>query len=259
MTREFRVRSFANPQRGLAGNVCNLHFGDHAPAITVSGETHCHVRALDSRVHDVSCHVGGQSIQCCGHGLLAAAAMLFRITGRDSACLAMNGSLIEAERQPGSDLVWIAFSTAAIERAGSIQLQRDAAGLADLLGLQAQHITDMATSGGDDGYLVLRMRDGFDLTTLSPPGQALADFTRRALIATTLLDRGGGIGLRYFAPRHGVGEDTATGSGMRILAGYWSNHFDQLWATQFSPAGGELFSRIAGTITRIGGRVVTEA
>lgn len=259
MTLDFRVRSFANPARGLAGNVCNLHIGDHAPETPASDETHCHVRALDSRVHEVSCHVRGQSIQCCGHGLLAAASELFTMTGRSSACLAMNGSLIEAERQPGSDLVWIAFSTAAIERAGSGQLQHGAAGIADLLGLQIQHITDMATSGGDDGYLVLRLRDEFDLTTLSPPGQSLADITGRALIATTLLDRAGGIGLRYFAPRHGVGEDTATGSGMRILAGYWSDHFDQLWATQYSPAGGELFSRIAGTITRIGGRVVTEA
>lgn len=117
-----------------------------------------------------------------------------------------------------------------------------------------------ALAGGDNGYLVLEWPAGFDLSRLPIPDYGLRRRTPRAVIATCV-DRDDpaiDVKLRYFAPQHGVPEDTATGSAMRVLATYWMNRelADGLRAYQCSPYGGELRSRIREGITWIGGRVV---
>ena len=96
-----------------------------------------------------------------------------------------------------------------------------------------------ALAGGESGYLILEWPAGFDLTEL--PDDPAID-----------------VQLRYFAPQHGVPEDTATGSAMRVLATYWMNRElnDGLHAYQCSPYGGELRSRIRDGYTWVGGRVV---
>ena len=233
-----------------------MHIGDLAPADSGSNEVHCHVRPTDAGLHQVSCRVGVHEIRLCGHGLLAAAATLFAMSGDSTTRLAMNGSIMAAAREPGSDIIWITFATAGIQRGIDTSRQSSWSAIPALLGLKPEQMTDAALSGGEDGYLVVRVPDGFDLTVISRPGRGLVNFTRRALIVTSLVDRAGAIGLRYFAPQHGVEEDAATGSAMRILAAYWADRFHQLTATQYSPAGGELFSILSGRSTRIGGRVV---
>jgi predicted PhzF superfamily epimerase YddE/YHI9 len=257
-TIQARVSCFANPRRGLAGNACNVHVGDQAPAAaTHADEYHCYVGPPESGCYPVRCFLGRQLIQCCGHGLLAAAATIFRMTGHTNVRLEMSGTIMDAEQQPDSDMVWLAFPTPDMQRGFNAQLQSCVSTIAGLLDVETGRISDAALSGEEEGYLVMRLQDGLDLAAFSPPGMALANITRRALIVTTLLDRVGGIGLRYFAPQYGVEEDAATGSAMRVLAGYWADRFERLTATQCSPAGGELFSTIAGNTTRIGGRVVT--
>lgn len=250
-----RVRSFANPRRGLAGNACNVHFGAWPEAPVPSDEYHCHVQPADADRYEVQCFFGRQPVQCCGHGLLAAAALLFARQSTASAQLSMNGSLVEAALDHHSHIIWLSF--ASLEPLQAQPQDQDLrSGLARMMG-SGHACSDVKLAGPDDGYLVARLPDGFDLTSLSPPGAALEQITRRALIATTLLDAAGAIGLRYFAPQYGVAEDSATGSAMRVLARYWADRFQNLTATQFSPAGGELFSSICGATTRIGGRVVT--
>jgi predicted PhzF superfamily epimerase YddE/YHI9 len=195
-------------------------------------------------------------VQCCGHGLLAVAALLFR-QGVSVVRLAMNGSLVEAELEPTTDTIWLTFNSHAALRAPHEEPGLQVAQLSALLGVEPHQVSDVALAGAQDGYLVIRLREECDLTAISPPGPRLARITQRALIATSLLDDAGAIGLRYFAPQHGVPEDSATGSAMRVLARYWADRFQDLTATQFSPAGGELFSSLRGATTRIGGRVVT--
>jgi hypothetical protein len=119
-----------------------------------------------------------------------------------------------------------------------------------------------ALAGGDDGYLVLEWPEGFDLRTLPIPPYALRRRTQRAVIATArdTSSSATNITLRYFAPQHGVPEDTATGSAMRVLATYWMNRElnDQLCAWQCSEYGGELYSQVRGNKTWIGGRVTSD-
>ncbi|MEM7692157.1 MAG: PhzF family phenazine biosynthesis protein [Pseudomonadota bacterium] len=101
-----------------------------------------------------------------------------------------------------------------------------------------------ATEGASDGYLILEWPAGFDLEELTVPGAALAKRTKRSVIATCAapdypeLD----IMLRYFAPNHGVPEDTSTGSAMRVLASYWMRRElnGGLAAFQCSKRGGAL-------------------
>jgi len=117
-----------------------------------------------------------------------------------------------------------------------------------------------ALAGDDNGYLVLEWPAGFDLPSLPVPGYSLRRRTMRSLIVTCV-DRSDptiDVQLRYFAPQHGVPEDTATGSAMRVLATYWMNRElnDGLRAYQCSPYGGLLRSRIRGELTWIGGRVL---
>lgn len=117
-----------------------------------------------------------------------------------------------------------------------------------------------AVAGEDSGYLVLEWPAGFDLRSLPVPAYRLRKRTDRALIATSVdLDNPAiDIQFRYFAPQHGVPEDTATGSAMRVLATYWMNRelADGLHAFQCSPYGGELRSRVRGDMTWVGGRVI---
>jgi predicted PhzF superfamily epimerase YddE/YHI9 len=117
-----------------------------------------------------------------------------------------------------------------------------------------------AEAGDDNAYLVLEWPAGFDLRTLPVPPYGLRRRTGRALIVTAAGQSGSGfdVQFRYFAPQHGVPEDAATGSAMRVLAHYWMNRErgEALHAYQCSPNGGELYSRIRGDVTWVGGRVM---
>lgn len=116
-----------------------------------------------------------------------------------------------------------------------------------------------AEAGGDEGYLVLEWPQDFDLRALPIPSYALHRHTKRSLIVTARDTQSSNfdVKLRYFAPQHGVPEDTATGSAMRVLATYWMNRDldEQLQAQQCSRYGGELRSHIRGDLTWVGGHV----
>jgi predicted PhzF superfamily epimerase YddE/YHI9 len=94
------------------------------------------------------------------------------------------------------------------------------------------------------------------------PDTSLGIYTRRALIVTCAVSKdlalqGENIHLRYFAPQYGIAEDAATGSAMRVLAGYWQQRGlgDELQALQRSPEGGLLWSRVQNQTTWVGGYV----
>ena len=102
--------------------------------------------------------------------------------------------------------------------------------------------------------------DACELTSLPVPDASLAADSQRSLIVTRRVSAetsllGEAIQYRYFAPQHGVPEDSATGS-----ASYWQQHSagDELLALQRSKQGGWLASRIDRDRTWIGGRVVED-
>jgi predicted PhzF superfamily epimerase YddE/YHI9 len=166
--------------------------------------------------------------------------------------LAMGGIEVPVEYRDGVD--WASFPTLQTRDV-------DTPGwVAELLG---QAPAAAAEAGPADGYLVAEMATDCDIAALPLPGATLSSHTRRSLIVTRQVRAceslcGETVQYRYFAPQHGVPEDTATGSAMRVLASYWQRRGagDELQALQRSADGGWLLGRVERGRTWVGGRVV---
>ena len=166
----------------------------------------------------------------------------------------MNGVTVHSENRDGVN--WVSFPC----------LDTSAAEVPDwaeaLLGQAPQRA---AQAGPEDGYTIVEMPEACDLALLKAPGEALSDRSQRSLIVTRKVSTdttlcGETIQYRYFAPQHGVPEDIATGSAMRVLAAYWQARGagDELQALQRSAEGGWLASRIENGRTWIGGHVIDD-
>lgn len=243
--------STARPQ--AAGNRCRLHMLAAQPATPPppADRAQCATWPIGESRAEVRCWTAtGQLIQCCGHGLLSAAAG-WRDHWTDQGELLMNGSFIACEFR-GSD-IWLGFS----------RIDTEPCAVPDwATGLFGSSPTAAAQAGAENGYLIIAWPDNSDLSALVSPGATLAARTMRAVIVTCAVTAeqatfGESIRYRYFAPQHGVDEDSATGSAMRILAAYWqaTGLGDALCAWQQSPRGGWLHSQLANGQVWIGGRV----
>lgn len=245
-----------NPADGqsLGGNPCLLVALDHAPTAIPDAHiiaTQCQSWPIDQATIAVRCYANGRLIQCCGHGLLASAFFWQQRLHCNALNLQMNNSHIASWRE--GKLTWLSFNTLSTHRC---QLPEWVAQV--FPGQQAAIVA--ATAGDEQGYLVLQWPDGFSLSSLPKALAIVADYTQRALICTAAQPRQGkgAIELRYFAPQHGVIEDLATGSAMRVLSHFWSGRFQQLSAWQCSATGAELFANFKGQHVEIGGRCLEQ-
>jgi len=227
--------------------------------VTLSGEeiegpgdgmvTQCVSWPSGEDVADVRCwSLDGSPINLCGHGLLCSGVAWLRSQTAVSQ-LRMNGLPVAFHTE--DDMAWVGLPRIDCEACSTPSWVRD---------FFPELPWRAAIAGGDNGYLILEWPAGFDLTTLPVPGYGLRRRTQRSVIATAVDHDNPAfdVQLRYFAPQHGVPEDTATGSAMRVLATYWMNRElnDGLHAYQCSAFGGELRSRIRGELTWVGGRVL---
>ena len=250
------IDNVASRLQQCAGNPCLLLTLDAPPqdALPIAtGVTQCQswLETHDgASVIAVRCYsAGGQLIQCCGHGLLAAAHSWQRQLQCEVVELSMNGSVLFSWRE--GDITWLRFAPMRMhDEVVPDWLPQVFSG--------SQQACVAANVGEASDYLVLQWPDGFDLSCLPRPAATLAQWTNRALICTTAQPEWGegAVQLRYFAPQYGVLEDAATGSAMRVLAQYWSSRFSQLTAYQCSPAGGLLLSRRTAAHIDVGGRCV---
>jgi predicted PhzF superfamily epimerase YddE/YHI9 len=195
----------------------------------------------------VRCHTpSGELIECCGHGLLAAAHGWHRRLGCDRLTLLMQGSRVDSRRR--GDYTWLRFASVATRPCPVPDWVPSV--------FSGRQPEAAATCGGERGYLVLQWPDNLDLYDLKPAIGRIESYTQRALVCTAAQPgKGdGAIQLRYFAPQYGVDEDDATGSAMRVLAAYWSPRFGRLTARQRSPGGGELLSNWSADHIDVGGR-----
>lgn len=248
------VDGIASRLQRCAGNPCLLQAFDALPPslpVAPRDTTQCQSwpdASGEQPLIAVRCYsTAGDLIQCCGHGLLAAAHSWQRRLQRRALNLSMNGSLVASSRE--GDITWLRFS--GIHTVDCAVPEWLAQVFSAALPAQAA-----ALAGDAQGYLVVQWPDSFDLQQLARPGGGLSSFTGRALICTAARPEWGDgvIQMRYFAPQYGVGEDAATGSAMRVLAQYWSPRFRTLTAYQCSAAGGLLMSRHAAAYVEVGGR-----
>jgi len=190
----------------------------------------------------------GRNINFCGHGLLSAA----RYWHDHS--LAMNALLMGGRHYDyveESGVGWMASDAIPLVQGPAPEWTEQVFG---------QCAAASALAGGDGDYLVLEWPENSDIAQLPRPGAQLADHTKRAVIVSCMTRgsaslAGEDIQLRYFAPQHGVEEDVATGSAMRVLASYWQARGlgEQLQGLQRSSQGGWLLSRITDDKVWVGG------
>ena len=195
----------------------------------------------------------GKEIQLCGHGLLCCA-HYWQSQWPDGVVLEMNGVKVGCRNRGGIN--WLSFPCIDIT---SVAVP-DWAQI-----LRGQIPAHAALAGPEDGYIILEMPNSCDLTSLQAPGALLCEHSQRSMIVTRRVSAdtalcGETMQFRYFAPQHGVPEDTATGSAMRVLAAYWQMRGagTMLQALQRSGDGGWLASHIENDRTWIGGHVARD-
>jgi predicted PhzF superfamily epimerase YddE/YHI9 len=237
-----------------SGNPCLLSVLADAPvepAPSDAGLTCCYswpTHYKNEAVIAVSCYTPhGNAIQCCGHGLLAAAHSWQQRLQCSEISLLMNHSLVPSWRH--QKMTWLRFKRLATTACPVPDW------VVEVFPNQPQPIA-ASVCGEEQGYMILQWPDDFHLKSLSQPLGCLSERSQRALICTAAQTSVGAdaIALRYFAPQYGVPEDTATGSAMRVLAEYWSPRFTGLTAEQCSPAGGLLFAKWTPGHIDVGGR-----
>ena len=183
--------------------------------------------------------------------MLAATYLLHKTTGKTQGVI--QSGEVQVPWHVYRQLHWITLPSI------SVTPIQPPAWLSDLFG-DATPLT-AATAGGDSDYLIVQWPAGFDLGQLPVP-EALATFTRRALIATCesrYSHQLAQVESRYFAPQYGVPEDPGTGSAMRVLALYWQQRGlgTQLGNYQRSTSGSLLFSEIVNANhVYVGGRIM---
>lgn len=185
----------------------------------------CFVYLKGKNELSVECFNRKQKIKRCGHGSLAAHA---------------------AYRQAESNCMhWLEMPIIAIE---NVEIPDWTSELFDRAPIFA------AQAGDANDYLILEWAsnenaasEDMSLKNLQVDIEAISHHSQRAVIATQWADDGEiDFYQRYFAPQHGVNEDSATGSAHAVLARYWQQkkRQHQFVAHQCSSTGGILHSKI---------------
>jgi predicted PhzF superfamily epimerase YddE/YHI9 len=185
-------------------------------------------------------------IELCGHATLASASVLFArgdATGEEAVFHSPAGTLRVVRDRDRYALVFPARPGTANEAPPAL-----------LAGLGA---TPLEVYRARDVMAVFARAD--EVAAIRADAAQLALVEAFGVIATAPGDDGDcDFVSRFFAPRAGLPEDSATGSSHCTLVPYWSRRLGkrELHARQLSPRGGEMFCRDDGERVVIGGRVV---
>lgn len=237
------VRAFtANPQGGNpAGVICFAEFPSQAQLQQLALQAQQPVTAMIAPTkggYQIRWFTPQQEINLCGHGTLAAAAVLFA-------------------RFP--EMSQVDF----FSQYGDIAVRKDAAGYSLCLPLFVlssvaveelpvaitQGQTVAAASGRD---LILQLASKQQVIDYQPDFTAIRQLPWHAMLLTAFDETASNpcYVLRYFAPSIGINEDPATGSAHCSLLPYWQAKYPKLpgqWlAIQCSVQGGEFLVRRVG-------------
>lgn len=241
-----KVRTFIGP--AMAGNPATVWL-NRVPEVDIDSGIHCWVRQLNNRRAAVTCLDANGSIRFCGHGLLAAAAVLL-----DPAAATPIRELVlsTAEREVVARRrgrrIWLTLPRLYCSPCAIPDFARRCFNSPPMRA---------ALAGDEQGYLLLEWPWSTPFSALDIDAQRLCRHTGRAVIAVQE-DRGPNYDyrLRYFAPQYGNTEDAVTGSAHAVAADYWQQRQPgrgRRRALQASAAGGQVFSHVEGDRVSIGG------
>jgi len=197
-------------------------------------------------------------VPLCGHGTLAAAAVLFKCHSNSNKELVFHTLSEELSAVLNDDFVGInlplAVDVCSTNREGIEELL-----LLSVGGLPVQEVQYSSCTK----KLLVRLNDNItmeQLTSIHPDTTAmLASHSGkvRGVIITVRGKETYDFVSRYFAPWNGIPEDPVTGSAHTVLAAYWGRELkkDEMFARQCSKRGGELKIKVcAGDRVHISGQ-----
>jgi PhzF family phenazine biosynthesis protein len=187
-------------------------------------------------------------LNLCGHATVAAAVVLFNFmqTSKESVVFKARSGVFQVVRN--GDLVDMDFPLYEAAPCSTTPLD-----LVRALGREPKEILE------GQSYLAV-YEDEEDIRAIAPDMQLLKEVDCLGAIVTAV-GKGSDFVSRYFVPRIGIPEDSATGSSHCTLAPYWSKRLGKrkLHALQLSQRGGELWCEVLDDKVRISARAVRYA
>lgn len=207
--------------------------------------TSCFASELVSGQYEVQCFNKKSEIQCCGHGMIAAAKEIFIKNNLSKIIINKTISVSHNVDTLGHDVINLSLPRI------SSQVQPVPDWTKKSITIQDEKLiaSDSAISEKEDGYLLLEFEPALQLKEFSGFLLNINDVcenTKRAIVVIQFNKESKTLYTRYFAPQYGVTEDIATGSVMRFVADYIENKYqcDKFDAHQCSKGGGYMKVKI---------------
>ena len=193
-------------------------------------------------------------IQLCGHATLASAHILWQegLVEPDAEVrffTPMAGHHLTCEKNSETDRIRMSFPAVAVE---PVEIP---AGLVDALGATPTHC-----GRNNNGTLLLQFKTAEEVRSINPDFRAMQEATADVVIVTALSDQSGwDVISRFFAPSHGIEEDSVTGSAHCIIGPWWARPLKQktLVCYQASKRGGVLYLELEQDRVFISGYAIT--
>lgn len=203
--------------------------------------TTCFISQISDKHYDVSCFNGSREIQCCGHGMIAAAKIIFSTSRLSS--ITMNRHITASHNIDDKHCDDVVLSLPRLS--AQLQVVPDWIGDAIKFGETKQIPDKAAVSEEDEGYLLLEFSPTLPLDVfraLQLDIQLVCESTGRAVVMVQFDQLNEHLYMRYFAPQYGVLEDIATGSVMRFVGDYIEQNYQcaRFGVTQCSSKGGSM-------------------
>lgn len=201
--------------------------------------TTCFIKHFIDEQYTVRCFNADNEIQCCGHGMIAAAKTIF--FELDISKVVINGNVIVSSGSKEKDNNHIALKLPRIPSTP----QALPYWVGDSITFEGKNLipSSSAVSAENDGYELFEFEPVLALDVFSALQldlKQVCENTKRAVVLIQFDREKKYLYMRYFAPQYGVLEDSATGSVMRFVADYIEQkyqctHFD---VSQCSSQGG---------------------
>lgn len=196
--------------------------------------TTCFINEVDSIHFDVQCFSDDKAIQCCGHGMIAAAKVVFE--NSNLANIILNKSVSALNKGSEIELT--------LPRMFSNECDvPDWANKVMTFGVGYFSPNQAAITDKLDGYLLFEFNPNLSLDVFSGlllDLNTICESTNRAVVIIQFDEKNRHLYTRYFAPQYGVKEDRATGSVMRFVADYIKQKYNiaEYQVSQCSKEGG---------------------
>ena len=186
--------------------------------------TTCFISELTSGQYEVQCFNDKTAIQCCGHGMIAAAKIIFTKNNLSTIIINENISASHNVDEAGRDVVELTLPWL------PAKLQPVPVWANDVITFENKKLLPgkAAVSEKDDGYLLLEFVPVLSLEIfrgMQLDLKQVCDNTKRAVVVVQFDQKSKHLYMRYFAPQYGVPEDIATGSVMRFVGDYIEQNY----------------------------------